>query len=472
MKALSKTLCGLIGIFLLVTLPARAEVKPAAIFADNMVLQQQQSALQVWGTALPDKQVKITTSWNNRNYTVKSNRDGRWKTAIETPDAGGPYNITFDDGTKTTLKNILIGEVWLCAGQSNMEMPMKGFRSQPLEKEANMDIMRSTNSNIRLFNVAHDTVLTLSTDVKGDWKSAVPATVRDFSAVAYYYGKMIQEVLNVPVGIVTVHWGGSAIESWMNKEMLSDFKEIDIPAVLEKGMAPQRTATVIYNGMLHPVIGMNMRGMIWYQGESNVERPAQYNALFQKFVTSIRGLWNLGDFPFYYTQIAPYYYYKVNSAFLREAQMQAELQLPNVGMAVIMDAGTKACIHPMKKKVVGERLALQALTRTYGIEGAATQSPVYKDMAVRNDTVILNFDRAPMGLTSYYTPMKTFTVAGDDQKFYPAKAWIQFDKIYLLSEQVRKPVAARYAFDNYVEGELFSVEGLPVSSFRTDQFAE
>lgn len=473
MNTLSRVFTFLIGTcFLLHSYSVKSEVKPATLFADNMVLQQQQKALQIWGTASPNKQVKILTSWNNRSYSTPSTSNGQWRTTIETPPAGGPYSITFDDGTKTTLSNILIGEVWICAGQSNMEMPMKGFKNQPLEEGTNMDIMLSANPNIRIFNVAHDTTLTLKTDVKGEWQTAVPASIRDFSAAAYYFGRMVQGVLDIPVGIVTVDWGGSAIESWMSKEMLADFKDVKIPTAIKTGEAPQRTSTIIYNGMLHPMIGLNARGMIWYQGESNIDNPTQYKALFEKFVTSIRELWNIGEFPFYYTQIAPYYHYKVNSALLREAQMEAESQIPNVGMIVTMDAGCKQCIHPMKKKVIGERLALQALVRTYGIEGTAAQSPVYKEMTIKKDTVVLKFDKAPMGLTSYYKPIQLFKVAGENRKFHPAKAWIKFDKIYLLSEQVKNPVATRYAFENYVEGELFSVEGLPVSSFRTDKWMD
>lgn len=452
---------------------AEAKVQPATIFASDMVLQQQQASLPLWGTATPNKQVSISTSWNKQIYTTRADQQGRWKTTITTPKAGGgPCTITLNDGEPTVLKNILIGEVWICSGQSNMEMPMKGFYGQPLEERTNMDIMCSTNPALRLFNVERCSVVEPQTDVKGQWMLATPASVRDFSAVAYYFGSQLQQTLGIPVGLVSTYWGGSSVEAWMSREMLAQYPEIQLPKVPKDIKVQNRTPSTLYNGMMHPIKELGMRGMIWYQGESNVERANQYTALFEHFILSLRKEWKVGEFPFFFCQIAPYYHYKDNnSAFLREAQQEAELRIPNTGMAVLLDAGDRDCIHPQKKKVVGQRLALQALVRTYGMAGAAAQSPVYKELTTRNDTAILSFDRAPVGITSYNKPLKLFTVAGEDQVFHPAKAWMVGNtKVYVVSEQVKKPVAVRYAFDNYVEGELFGVEGLPVSSFRTDRF--
>lgn len=446
-----------------------AKVKPATIFSDKMVLQQQREKLPLWGTATPNKQVRIMTSWDNKSYTASADKSGKWKTTISTPKAGGPYTISFNDGDTTYLNNILIGEVWLCSGQSNMEMPMKGLPGQPVEG-ANMEIMCSANPNLRFFNVAHTTIVTPQEDVKGEWVTAAPATVRDFSATAYYFGRLLQNILNVPVGLITSHWGGSNQEAWMSKEMLSDFPDIALPTVASDIKEAHRTPTTLYNGMIHPLEGLGIQGMIWYQGESNIDRTPQYADLFAKFITSLRANWKQGEFPFYFCQLAPYAHYKPNSAFLREKQLEVEAKVPNVGMAVLLDVGMKDGIHPMQKKVPGERLALQALSRTYGITGAACQSPRYKSMTIQNDTIILNFDRAPMELTAYYKPLRLFTVAGENQQFYPAKAWIKKDQVFVLSDKVKQPVAARYAFDNFVEGDLFSAEGLPVSSFRTDKF--
>lgn len=448
---------------------AEAKVKPATIFASDMVLQQQQKSLPLWGTATPGKPVSILTSWNKQTYTTRADQQGRWKVQITTPPAGGPYSITFNDGETTTLQNILIGEVWICSGQSNMEMPMKGFPGQPLEEDTNMDVMCSTNNSLRLFNVERSSVVEPQNDVKGQWKTACPAAVRDFSAVGYYFGSLLQQQLGIPVGLVSTYWGGSSVEAWMSREMLAQYPDIKLPQTPADIKVANQTPTTLYNGMIHPISGLGMKGFIWYQGESNVERADQYAALFGHFITSLRKEWNQGEFPFYFCQIAPYTYYKVNSAFLREAQQEVELTVPNTGMAVLMDAGLKGGIHPSKKKTAGQRLAIQALVRTYGMEGATAQSPVYKEMKIENDTLVLSFDRAPMGITSYYRPITQLTVAGEDGIFHPAKAWIKDRKLYVKSDKVQKPTAARYAFDNWVEAELFGTEGLPISSFRTDK---
>lgn len=457
-------------LFVALSTQAEAKVKPANIFASNMVLQQQMQALPLWGTASANKQVVIKTSWDNRTYNTRADKQGRWQVTIATPKAGGPYTITLNDGEETALNNILIGEVWVCSGQSNMEMPMKGFPAQPLQQGADTDILYSTNDALRLFNIERNAALEPQDNVKGEWFTAAPATVSNFSATAYYFGSMLQKVLNVPVGLVSSHWGGSSIEAWMSREMLAQYPDITIPSSMEGVGAKQQVPTLLYNGMLHPIKSLGIKGFIWYQAESNVNRINQYASLFETYITSLRKEWNIGQFPFYYCQIAPYTYYKPNSAFLREAQLQVESRVPNTGMTVLMDAGEKACIHPRWKKTTGQRLAQQALVNTYKIGGTSGYSPVYKDMKTQNDTLILSFDRAPRGLTAYYKPLTLFTVAGEDQKFYPAKAWIKADKVYVTSNKVKVPVAARYAFENYAEGELFGAEGMPVSSFRTDQF--
>lgn len=457
-------------LFMAFSTQIEAKVKPANIFASNMVLQQQMQALPLWGTASANKQVVIKTSWDNRTYNARTDQQGRWRVTIATPKAGGPYTITLNDGEVTTLNNILIGEVWVCSGQSNMEMPMKGFPAQPLQKGSDIDILGSTNDALRLFTIEKNAVTEPQNDVKGNWSVAAPASVSDFSATAYYFGSQLQKVLNIPVGLINTCWGGSSVEAWMSREMLAQYPDITIPTSLEGVKQKNQAPTLLYNGMLHPIKGLGIKGFIWYQGESNIARTSQYASLFETYITSLRKEWNMGQFPFYYCQIAPYFHYNQNSAFLREAQLQVESRVPNTAMAVLLDAGEKGCIHPQWKKTAGQRLAQQALMNTYKIGGMPGYSPVYKEMKIQNDTLVLNFDRAPRGLTAYYKPLTLFTVAGEDQKFYPAKAWIKADKVYVTSPSVKKPIAARYAFDNFVEGELFGAEGMPVSSFRTDQF--
>ena len=456
----------------------RAEVKLPAIFTNNMVMQQS-SKVNLWGTATPNKAVKVQTSWDNKSYQTKADEQGNWKLAVSTVEAGGPYAITFDDGKKTTIENILLGELWLCSGQSNMEMPLKGFKNQPVDG-GNMDALRGKNSDIRLFTVKRNSSTTPKYDVDGSWQEATPESLREFSATAYYFGKLLNEQLNVPVGLIVTAWGGSACEAWMNADWLKAFTNITVPQTDADVTSKNRNANLLYNGMLKPLIGTTIRGAIWYQGEENYNRASTYADLFTTMVEGWRNEWGQGEFPFYYCQIAPYDYaiFKeegkpaINSAFLREQQLIAEKRIPNAGMAVLLDAGMDKCIHPMDKKTPGERLARLALVNTYGAKGIVAESPLYKEIEIKNDTVIVSFERAPMWVNTNGTyESKLFKVAGEDRVFYPAKTWINRSKVYVKSEEVPNPVAIRYAFENCVKGDLYG-EDLPVSSFRSDNWEE
>lgn len=463
-------------LLMLVTLPSLAEVKLPAFFSDGMVMQQQINT-NLWGTATPKKRVVVTTGWDRKQYSTTTDVFGKWKLSVETPAAGGPYDITFDDGKQLVLKNVLIGELWICSGQSNMEMPMKGFKNQPIEN-ANMDILKSKNPNLRLFTVKRNSTLTPQEDVKGEWFEATPASVSEFSATAYYFGRLVQDVLDVPVGLICVAWGGSAAEAWMTEEWLKPFPGKKIPRTEADIVSKNRTPTVLYNAMLHPLIGIGMRGVIWYQGEDNYDRAHTYADMFATLINGWRSEWKQGDFPFYYCQIAPYDYGiitepgkdVINSAYLREAQAQTEHRVANTGMAVLLDAGMRTGIHPRDKQTPGERLAFLALNKTYGIEGISGDSPYYNSMEVKGDTAVISFERAPMWINAPDGESKNFKIAGEDKVFHPAKAWVVRSKIYVKSEQVKSPVAVRYGFENYVEGDLFGGNGLPVSSFRTDKW--
>lgn len=461
---------------MLTSISASAAVKLPAIFADGMVMQQQTQA-NLWGKATPLKGVTVTTGWDGKKYKTTANSEGAWKISVSTPPAGGPYKLTFDDGGRTTLNNVLVGEVWLCSGQSNMEMPMKGFKNQPVAN-ANMDLLRSKNPRIRLFTVKRTSTIDPQTDVTGSWQEATPESVADFSATAYYFGRLVNEVTDVPVGLVVAAWGGSACEAWMRADWLRAFPDARLPKTKADIVSKNRTPTALYNGMLHPLIGMTMRGVIWYQGEDNCNRAHTYADMFSALINGWRAEWKQGDFPFYYCQIAPYEYALItekgkpviNSAYLREAQAKVEQKVPNTGMAVLLDAGMEKGIHPAQKQTAGERLALLALSKTYGVKGINGESPYYKEMEVKGDTVIVSFERAPMWITGKNSfESKLFSVAGADKVFHPARAWIVRSKMYVKSDAVKQPVAVRYAFDNYVEGDVFS-DGLPVSSFRSDSF--
>ena len=454
-----------------------AEIKLPALFTDNMMLQQQMET-PIWGWATKNGKISITTSWDSKTYEVNVDKQGKWKTKVKTPKAGGTFEIVIKEGLETKIiKNILIGEVWLCSGQSNMEMPLKGFTGQPV-LGGNEAIVNSANNNIRFISVPRATILLPADDFEGSWQVASPQTTGNFSATAWYFGTLIQKVLNVPVGLIEVSYGGSNVEAWMNAEMLKDFKNITIPTKKEDFKeAPNRKPTTLFNGMLSPTIGYGIKGAIWYQGESNRDRPFEYKALFKKMVSSWRSLWNQGEFPFYFVQIAPFdytryhsnnYLAKYNSAYLREAQLQASKEIPNSAMAVIMDIGEKDNIHPVEKQKGGSRLAYLALAKTYGISGFEFESPEFNAMEIKGSIITVSFNNVPNGITSYNKEVTGFEVAGEDQVFYPAQATLRSKSVLLSSTRVEKPVAVRYLFKDFTTAEIFSVGGLPMSSFRTD----
>ena len=397
---------------------------------------------------------------------------------VTTPSYGGPYTMTISDGTPVTLSNILIGEVWLCAGQSNMEMPMIGFRGQPVSG-SNMAILKSKNPNIRLLTVPRKSKAEPQDNFEGAWVEAMPQNVAQFSATGYFFGRLLNEMLDIPVGLICVSYGGSCVQAWMSKEIAVPFEDKMIPKKDEEIKVPNRTPTALFNGMLHPVIGYTLKGAIWYQGETNYIEPDQYLEMFPKMVEEWRTLWGCGEFPFYYAQIAPFDYTvfrtneiveKHNSAYLRDAQRKAMEVIPNSGMAVLLDTGEKECIHPKNKEAAGTRLALWALADTYGMSGFSWKSPSFKEMSVEGAVVTVSFNDAEEGITSYGKEVTQFEVAGEDKRFYPAQVQMRTKSLLLSSPRVKKPVAVRYAFKDYVEAQLFNNAGLPLSSFRTDNW--
>jgi sialate O-acetylesterase len=455
-----------------------AKIQLPYFISDNMVLQQKSEVL-IWGWTDKKSNVKITTSWNKKVYQATADQAGKWSVKVATPSAGGPFEMTITDGELLTLKNILIGEVWICAGQSNMEMPMKGFRGQPVAG-SNDDILKSANSQIRLFTVPRNPQTTPQSNCKqASWYEAKPTSVSEFSATGYYFGRLLHQIMGVPVGLINISYGGSCIEAWLAADKSRQFEKLTIPAPGDSIKVPNRTPTVLFNGMLNPVIGYGIKGCIWYQGETNYQEANIYPQLFSTFVSEIRRMWGVGNFPFYYSQIAPFDYYSLtpgdnnpsyNSAYIREAQLKASDSISNSGMSVLMDIGEKDCIHPKNKKVSGERLAYLSLAKTYGIEGFGYQSPTYKSLEIKDSSIIVSFNNVPNGLTTFGKELTNFEIAGDDKVFYPAKAVMRAKSIAVTSDKVKKPVAVRYAFKDFVTGELFSTEGLPVSSFRTDNW--
>ena len=463
---------------LLMQWSATAKVRLAALFTDGMVLQQQ-AQVPIWGWADPQATVILQTSWNGQKYRAKADDLGQWKIRVQTPAAGGAYQIKVAEKNVIELQDILIGEVWLCSGQSNMEMPLKGYPGQPILGSTEA-IMNSKDEQLRIYTVPRNPLLQPAVDSKpSSWKKAEPQSVVGFSATAYFFGRQLRKTLGVPVGLIHSSYGGSNVEAWMEASWLVDQQDIQIPKQEEGLKDKNRVPTMLYNGMIHPIAGYGIRGMIWYQGESNYERPDQYETLFPRMVEKFRDLWGNKELPFYFTQIAPFDYAalppyhvgeKYNSAYLRDAQRKSLDKIPQAGMAVTMDLGEQNCIHPAHKQQSGERLAYLALHDSYGFSTLNLKSPRYDKLEIKGSTAVLSFSDAPLGLTVYGKEVKTFEIAGKDKQFYPAEAVLKGKIIVVASPKVAEPVAVRYAFKDYIIGDVFGVNGLPLSSFRTDDW--
>jgi sialate O-acetylesterase len=470
---MKRLLCSSVTIFIVFLLSNSslfAEIKLPAIFGDNMVLQRQTNAA-IWGMADKNGTVKVITSWNKKSYSVRAGSDGKWKVNVATPEAGGPYEVIISDSKALKLKNVMIGEVWVCSGQSNMEMPVKGYFNQPVTG-SNEAIATSSNKSIRMFTVTKATSLQPVDDFTGNWQNCEPENVSEFSATAYFFGLFLNDVLDVPIGLINTSWGGTRIEPWMSESGIKKFDFVTLPDKNQQGSLSPQTPTVLFNAMINPMAGYGIRGAIWYQGESNRNEADKYVLLLPGMVENWRSVWGVGEFPFYYVQIAPFDYGSggLNSAYLREAQHKASTAIPNIGMACIMDLGEKDNIHPADKRTGSERLALLALTNTYGKSGFASSGPVLKEMTVEGTVVKLTFNNALNGLTSFGKELSCFEVAGADKRFFPAPAFITSTGITLISPDVPAPVAVRYAFKDFIVGDLFNTEGLPASSFRTDDW--
>jgi sialate O-acetylesterase len=463
----------------LLTLNSNAKVVLPSVFSNGMVLQQQ-TDVAIWGTSDSNKEISLSTSWNGKTYKVNPSA-GNWRIKVATPSAGGPYTISINDGDQTKLENILVGEVWVASGQSNMEMPLKGFKNQPVTNSEEI-IQNAKNDQIRLFLGDKVTWSRPLNDVKGQWQAAAPQVVTNFSAVAYGFAKTLQQKLNVPIGIIQVAWGGTVVQAWMSAKSLGAFSDVSLPADSNKVLANKNVATGLFNGMINPIVGYGIKGVIWYQGEQNRHEPENYLKMFPAMVKDWRSRWNIGDFAFYYVQIAPYISkteklskqleeLQPKVPFLREAQLKAENVIPNAGMAVIMDVGAQNTIHPPDKQTVSNRLSYLALNKTYGFKDVAYQGPVYKSQSTEGNKVLLKFDHAAgLKFIGGATSSNNFEVAGKNQVFYPAKAVITKDGVLVSANEVDKPVSVRYAFKAWALGDLVNGDGLPASSFRTDNW--
>ena len=470
-------IAALVLTFLLVPTSIKAEVKLPAIVSSNMVLQRNTNVV-LWGWADANEKINITTSWSKEVKNIQADAEGNWRISVKTTNSLEPQTIKIkSDASTITLDNILFGEVWLCSGQSNMLRQIKGKAGQPVFGSL-MTIAKANNPNLRLFNVDFNHSNLLLKDVKKyiAWQAATPANVGDFSAVGYYFGQQLQEILGCPVGIINSSVGGSAVETWMSEESFSPFKKPNVPA---GELKVTDTPNVLFNAMIKPLTSFTIKGVLWYQGEANKNEPDNYKKLFPEMVKDWRKLWNIGDFPFYYVQIAPFasgnptaFKAPDNSAYMREAQLQCLDLIPNSAMAVTLDIGEEKNIHPPKKKEVADRLLFIALNKTYGFSTVDCETPIYKSQEVKEGGLLLSFKNAESGLYAY-NELADFEIAGDNKVFYPAKASIVQGKLLLVSSpKVPNPVAVRYGWSKWVLGTLYGANLLPASSFRTDTWDE
>jgi sialate O-acetylesterase len=464
------------------------QIKLPALIGDNMVLQQRSNA-PLWGWADPGTTVAVQASWDTKAMAqAKAGDDGKWMVRIKTPAAGGPYEITIQGKQTTVLHNVLIGEVWVCSGQSNMEMPLSGWSGAPLLNSA-QEINAANYPKIRLFTVKRNVAFEPQQDCTGQWAACTPETVASFSATAYFFGRQLYEKLHVPIGLIHSSWGGTVAEAWTSASALKNLGDFDHALDRVDSLAPHlneirqqsgqdkkarsvvdnpNTVTVLYNGMIAPLIPFSIRGAIWYQGEANVGRAKQYERLFPTMITDWRTRWQEGNFPFYFVQIAPYPYGgdSTNAAALRDAQRKS-LHVPNTGMAVTLDIGNPKNIHPANKQEVGRRLSLWALANTYGQKGIIYSGPLYSGMKIRGSTIRISFNHVDGGLMTKGGNLDHFEIAGADGHFVPAQAQISGKQVIVQAQGISAPKAVRYGWRDTAEPHLFNKAGLPASSFST-----
>jgi len=439
---------------------ATAAVTPHGLFTDNAVLQRGAKS-PVWGTT--DKPEKVTVKIAGKEASAEP-KDGKWRVELPGLEAGGPHTLAISQGDQNIeLKNILIGDVWICGGQSNMQWSLKDTFS-PQEAISN-----SANEKIRLITIQRrgNPQQPESNISNAKWELCNPDTVPGFTAVGYYFGRDLQKALNVPIGLINSNIGGTTAERWMSKEAIESNPEL-------KDMSKPQGATDLYNAMVAPLAPYGVKGAIWYQGESNADRAVQYRALLPAMIKSWRDTFGQGEFPFLVVQLAPFMAITnepTDSAWaeLRDAQLYTARNVPNAGLAVITDVGDEKDIHPQKKEPVGARLALAARAIAYG-EKIPYSGPLYDSMTVDGNKAVLSFKHVGAGLEAREGDLKGFTIAGEDKKFQNANAKIEGDKIVVWSDKVEKPAAVRFGWANYPVVNLWNKDGLPASPFRTDNF--
>jgi sialate O-acetylesterase len=516
MKRSLRLLFSLAALVLISPVPARADVRLPALFTDHMVLQQGQKN-RVWGWADPGEEVVVAIS--GQTQRAKADEKGKWLVTLDPLAVGGPHTLAITGKNKLQVQDVLVGEVWICSGQSNMQWAVAQGNDSDLEAKT------AKFPKIRLISVPQVGTQEPQEDFKGKWEVCSPETISQFSAVGYYFGRQLHQTLDIPIGLIDDAWGGSACEAWVRRDILakdekyrpllqrweeierrlanvdsakaeadfqkrlSDWQEAVRKARAENKALPSRPQNPasqltgnarpgnIYNGVLKPTIGYGIRGAIWYQGESNATRAYQYRDLFPLMIQSWRDEWQQGDFPFYWVQLADFKDQKAEPsdsdwAELREAQTMTMKRLPNTGEAVIIDLGEGRDIHPRNKQDVAKRLARWALAREYGMSDLPHRSPQYKSMDKQGNKITLTFDHVGGGLYTFdVTKPVGFAIAGSDKKFVWADAQLEGNnKIVVSSDKVADPVAVRYAWADNPVCNVYSRDGLPLTPFRTDDW--
>lgn len=467
-------------LFLFSTVIALADVRLPKLFGDHMVLQRNKP-IKVWGWASPGEEVSV--SLNGQHINTVANSDGEWELELKKEKAGGPYELQVKGMNEVMFEDVLIGEVWVCSGQSNMEWALqKTDNAETAIRDANNDQIRHIKIQRDVSDTPQDDLMTAA-----EWKVSTSENAPSFTAVGYYYAKKLNEELGVPIGLINSSWGGTVAETWISREAFegSDtfrdrIAEVpkSLPDTLLKQKKPNSAPSLLSNAMIEPLIPYTIQGVIWYQGENNAHSQIsyEYRKTFPLLIEDWRDRWGQGDFPFYFVQLTSYNAFGGTSekgsswAELREAQMMT-LSVPNTGMAVITDIGNSKDIHPRNKLDVGNRLAAIALNQSYNKKNPYS-GPMYKKMKEKDGKIRIYFDHVEGGLQSKDgEPLAGFEIAGEDQVFKKAEAKIVGNYVEVSSPEVVDPKAVRYGwYDDNIDINLFNTAGLPASPFRTDRW--
>lgn len=501
--------CVLLLLMFSVSMVALGDVRLPSIIGEGMVLQRH-AEIRIWGWADPQEKVEVILGENTAHAIT--NPQGRWNLVLPAMEAGGPFNMIVRGKNTIELNNIMVGEVWICSGQSNMDVPVS------VVKDAEAEMTHARFPEIRFFTVAKKVRVQPQENCEGSWNICNPETVRDFSAVAYFFGRELHQKLNVPVGLINSSLGGTRAEAWTAREYLertpaltsilgryekfqqewpsvceeygrkvsqwvqdydlASSKDGTIPTPPPQPLGPhhhQNTVSGLYNAMIAPLIPYTIRGVVWYQGESNVDSAYQYRTLLPTMVQNWRDQWRQGDFPFLIVQLANFGQ-KVEQpgqcgwAELRAAQLYVSQTVKNAGLAVAIDLGDADDIHPRNKQDVGHRLALAAEAKVYG-ENIVFSGPIYRSMKIEGGKARLEFDHIGHGLiTKNNEPLRGFSIAGQDHVFRWADAKIDGDAVLVWNEDVTEPAAVRYGWEINPGCNLYNKEGLPASPFCSDNW--